>query len=99
MQAGMKGSEGLEESCQRVTKPWQTQPITFFSRLSRDLTHTEAQLSQLNSSKVERGQVEQLQGWWGTSIRPIQQIQDRDLDGTGSGGDWSFSRILFSQHF
>lgn len=39
----MKGSEGLEGSCRRVTKPWQAQPITFFSRQGKDLTHREAQ--------------------------------------------------------
>lgn len=43
MQAGRQGSEGQEEPCQRVTKPWQTQPITFFSWLTQDLTHGEAQ--------------------------------------------------------
>lgn len=38
VQAEMKGQEEL--GC-RVTKPWQTQPITFFSWLSKDLTHRE----------------------------------------------------------
>lgn len=42
VQVGIKGSEVLEESSQRVTKPWRTQPITFFSWLSKDLTHKEA---------------------------------------------------------
>lgn len=42
MQAGTKGSEGLEGPCRRVTKPWQAQPITF-SRRGKDLTHREAQ--------------------------------------------------------
>lgn len=99
MQAGMKGSEGLEESCQRVTKPLADPANHLLLTAEQGPDSYGGSALTVELSKVERGQVEQLQGWWGTSIRPIQQIQDRDLDGTGSGGDWSFSRILFSQHF
>lgn len=48
VQAGMNGSERPEEPCRRVTKPWQTQPITFFSWLTKALTHGEAQTTKLN---------------------------------------------------
>lgn len=54
-QAGLKGSEGLEEPCRRVTKPWQTQPITFFSGLTKDLTHREAQPPKAESAKRRDG--------------------------------------------
>lgn len=54
----MKGAEGLEEPGWRVTKPWQTQPITFFSWLSKDLTHREAWPLRAESVKGRDGAVE-----------------------------------------
>ena len=91
VQAGMNGSEGLEEPCRRVTKPWQIQPITFFSWLTKDLTHGEAQTPKAEFKKWRWGR-------WSSSAAGGEPAH-LHLDGVGSGRDWSFSRILFSQHF
>lgn len=53
----MKVSEGLEDTCWWVTKPWQPQPITFFSWLSKGLTHRESQPLKAELAKGRDGQV------------------------------------------
>lgn len=98
MQAGMKGSEGLEEPCWRVTKPWQTQPITFFSWLSKALTHREAQPPKAELAKCRDGAGRVVPGLVGNMQVPVPVDPGQGLEGIDSGRDWSFSRILFS-HF
>ena len=94
MLAGVKGSEGLEEPGMRVTKPGQTQPITFFSWLSKGLTHREARPLRAELVKGRDGAGGVVLGSQGTSTCP----SSRELAGVGSGGDWSFSTILFPEH-
>lgn len=77
VQAGMNGSERPEEPCRRVTKPWQTQPITFFSWLTKALTHGEAQTTKLHLKSGD--------GAGGVVPRPVGNQRTPTPAGLGQG--------------